>query len=235
VFALIPAAGSGSRLAGEAPKQYLPLAGRTMLWHAIRAVCVPPVQSVFVVLAPGDKTFAREDWSAFEGRLEPLYCGGESRRDSVFNGLVAAMQLVEANDWVLVHDAARPCLPRADLQRLIEEVQRDEIGGILAFPVAETVKKVGKDEGGAQRISGTEDRSQLWLAQTPQMFRAALLAQALRQARNPVTDEAGAIEQMGLKPRLVAGSRKNIKVTYPEDLAIAEAILQADANRGGRK
>jgi 2-C-methyl-D-erythritol 4-phosphate cytidylyltransferase len=235
VFALIPAAGSGSRLAGEAPKQYLPLAGRTMLWHAIRAVCVPPVQSVFVVLAPGDKTFAREDWSAFEGRLEPLYCGGESRRDSVFNGLVAAMQLVEANDWVLVHDAARPCLPRADLQRLIEEVQRDEIGGILAFPVAETVKKVGKDEGGAQRIAGTEDRSQLWLAQTPQMFRAALLAQALRQARNPVTDEAGAIEQMGLKPRLVAGSRKNIKVTYPEDLAIAEAILQADANRGGRK
>jgi 2-C-methyl-D-erythritol 4-phosphate cytidylyltransferase len=235
VFALIPAAGSGSRLAGEAPKQYLPLAGRTMLWHAIRAVCVPPVQSVFVVLAPGDKTFAREDWSAFEGRLEPLYCGGESRRDSVFNGLVAAMQLVEANDWVLVHDAARPCLPRADLERLIEEVQRDEIGGILAFPVAETVKKVGKDEGGAQRIAGTEDRSQLWLAQTPQMFRAALLAQALRQARNPVTDEAGAIEQMGLKPRLVAGSRKNIKVTYPEDLAIAEAILQADANRGGRK
>jgi 2-C-methyl-D-erythritol 4-phosphate cytidylyltransferase len=235
VFALIPAAGSGSRLAGEAPKQYMPLAGRPMLWHAIRAVCVPPVQSVFVVLAPDDKTFARQDWSAFQGKLEPLYCGGESRRDSVFNGLVTAMGAVEATDWVLVHDAARPCLPKADLERLIEEVQADEIGGILAFPVAETVKKVAKDEGGAQRIAGTEDRTQLWLAQTPQMFRAGLLAQALRRASNSVTDEAGAIEQMGLKPRLVAGSRNNIKVTYPEDLAIAEAILQADANRGRRK
>lgn len=196
-----------------------------MLWHAIRAVCVPPVESVFVVLAPDDKTFASHDWSAFEGKLEPLYCGGESRRDSVFNGLVAAMAAVDASDWVLVHDAARPCLPKEDLQRLISEVQADEIGGILAFPVADTVKKVSKDEAGAQRIAGTEDRSQLWLAQTPQMFRAGLLAQALRQATNSVTDEASAIEQMGLKPRLVAGSRNNIKVTYPEDLAIAEAIL----------
>jgi 2-C-methyl-D-erythritol 4-phosphate cytidylyltransferase len=222
---LIPAAGSGSRLAGEAPKQYLPLAGRPMLWHAIRAVCVPPVESVFVVLAPEDKTFAAQDWSAFAGKLEPLYCGGESRRDSVFNGLLAAMEAVQANDWVLVHDAARPCLPKADLERLIREVQADEIGGILAFPVADTVKKVAKDEAGAQRIAGTEDRTQLWLAQTPQMFRAGLLAQALRQAGNSITDEAGAIEQMGLKPRLVAGSRDNLKVTYPDDIVIAEAIL----------
>jgi 2-C-methyl-D-erythritol 4-phosphate cytidylyltransferase len=205
-----------------------------MLWHAIRAVCVPPVKSVFVVLAPDDKAFAREDWSAFNGKLEPLYCGGASRRDSVFNGLVAAMEAVGASDWVLVHDAARPCLPKADLDRLIEEVQADQIGGILAFPVAETVKKVAKDEGGAQRIAGTEDRTQLWLAQTPQMFRAGLLAQALRQAGNSVTDEAGAIEQMGLKPRLVAGSRDNLKVTYPEDIVIAEAILRS-RERGRRE
>ncbi len=195
-----------------------------MLWHAIRAVCVPPVESVFVVLAPEDKTFARQDWSAFAGKLEPLYCGGESRRDSVFNGLVAAMAAVDASDWVLVHDAARPCLPKEDLQRLIEEVQADEIGGILAFPVAETVKKVAKDEAGAQRIAGTEDRAQLWLAQTPQMFRAGLLTQALSRAES-ATDEAAAIEQMGLQPRLVLGSRQNLKVTYPEDVAIAEAIL----------
>ena len=226
LYALIPAAGSGSRLAGEAPKQYLSLAGQPMLWHAIRALCVPQVDSVFVVLAPGDKTFERHDWSAFEGRLEPLYCGGETRRDSVFNGLVAAMAQVDASDWVLVHDAARPCLPAQDLQRLIEETQADAVGGILAYPVADTVKKVGKDEAGVQRIAGTEERSQLWLAQTPQMFRAGLLAQALRQARRPVTDEAGAIEQMGLRPRLVAGSRDNLKVTYPEDMAIAEAILR---------
>jgi 2-C-methyl-D-erythritol 4-phosphate cytidylyltransferase len=227
VFALIPAAGSGSRLAKEAPKQYLPLAGKPMLWHAIRAVCVPPIESVFVVLMPDDKVFARQDWSAFHGKVEPLYCGGESRRDSVFNGLVAALAAADADDWALVHDAARPCLPKEDLLRLIEEVRTDEVGGILAFPVAETVKKVTKDESGAQRIVGTEDRTRLWLAQTPQMFRAGLLAQALRQAKQPVTDEAGAIEQMGLKPRLVAGSRNNIKVTYPEDVAIAEAILKS--------
>jgi 2-C-methyl-D-erythritol 4-phosphate cytidylyltransferase len=132
---------------------------------------------------------------------------------------------VDADDWVLVHDAARPCLPAADLDRLVEECRNDQIGGILALPVAETVKRAGKDEGGAQRVAGTEDRSQLWLAQTPQMFRAVLLAEALGKARGTVTDEASAIEQMGLRPRLVVGSRENFKVTYAEDLAIAEAIL----------
>jgi 2-C-methyl-D-erythritol 4-phosphate cytidylyltransferase len=225
VFALIPAAGSGSRLAKEAPKQYLPLAGKPMLWHAIRAVCVPPVETVFVVLTPDDKVFAGEDWSAFDGKLQPLYCGGASRRDSVFNGLVAALAAADADEWVLVHDAARPCLPTEDLLRLIDEVQTDKVGGLLACPVAETVKKAAMDEAGRPRSAGTQDRTPLWLAQTPQMFRAGLLAQALRQAKQPVTDEAGAVEQMGLKPRLIPGSRNNIKVTYPEDVAIAEAIL----------
>jgi 2-C-methyl-D-erythritol 4-phosphate cytidylyltransferase len=196
-----------------------------MLWHAIRAVCVPPVESVFVVLAPGDTAFAGHDWSAFEGKLEPLFCGGETRRDSVYNGLVAAMAAADADDWILVHDAARPCLPKEDLQNLIDETRMDQIGGILAVPVAETVKKAAKDEAGTQRVERTEERSLLWLAQTPQMFRAGLLAQALRGARGAVTDEASAIEQMGLKPRLVTGSRTNLKVTHPEDVAIAEAIL----------
>jgi 2-C-methyl-D-erythritol 4-phosphate cytidylyltransferase len=225
VFALIPAAGSGSRVAREAPKQYLRLAGRPMLWHAVRAVCVPPVESVFVVLLQNDKDYATHDWSAFQGKIEPLYCGGETRRDSVYNGLVSAMAAVDADDWMLVHDAARPCLPRKDLETLISEAQSDEVGGILALPIADTVKKASIDEAGAPRIAGTEDRSELWLAQTPQMFRAGLLAQALQRARGRVTDEASAIEQMGLKPRLVTGSRENLKVTYAEDLAIAEAIL----------
>ncbi|MGE5640357.1 MAG: 2-C-methyl-D-erythritol 4-phosphate cytidylyltransferase [Clostridia bacterium] len=225
LFALIPAAGSGSRMAGEAPKQYLAIAGRPMLWHAIRAVCVPPVEAVFVVLAPGDQAFAGHDWSAFQGKLEPLYCGGESRRDSVYNGIVAAGSVMNADDWVLVHDAARPCLPRSDLDALLRETQDEQVGAILAIPVPDTVKRAGKDEAGAQRIAGTEDRTQLWLAQTPQLFRAGLLAQALRQAKGPVTDEASAVEQMGLRPRLVAGSRENLKVTYPEDLGMAEAIL----------
>jgi len=225
LYALIPAAGAGSRVRAETPKQFLPLAGKPMLWHAVNALCAAPVENVFVVLAPGDKHFTQCDWSAFAGRLEPLYCGGETRRDTVYNGMVAAMAAVDADDWVLVHDAARPCLPRQDLANLIRETGDDRIGGILALPVAETVKRAGKDESGAQRVAATEDRSQLWLAQTPQMFRCGLLMEALKLARPTVTDEAAAVEQMGLRPRLVTGSRENIKVTFAEDLRIAEALL----------
>jgi 2-C-methyl-D-erythritol 4-phosphate cytidylyltransferase len=192
-----------------------------MLWHAVRAVCVPPVESVFVVLAPGDRDFAAHDWNAFAGKLQPLYCGGETRRDSVYNGLIAAMATLEADDWMLVHDAARPCLPGKDLEALVRETQDDEVGGILALPVADTVKRAQQG-----RIEATEDRSRLWLAQTPQMFRAALLIQALKRAKGTPTDEASAVEQLGLRPRLVAGSRENLKVTWPEDVAIAEGILK---------
>ncbi|HEU4441546.1 MAG TPA: 2-C-methyl-D-erythritol 4-phosphate cytidylyltransferase [Burkholderiales bacterium] len=202
------------------PKQYLPLAGRPMLWHAVRALCVPRVETVFVVLAPDDQVFATHDWSAFGERLQPLYCGGETRRDSVYNGLVAAMAVLEADDWMLVHDAARPCLPAKDLDNLMRELEGDEVGGILALPLVDTLKKVS-----ANRIQSTEERAQFWLAQTPQMFRAGLLAQALAGARGSPTDEAAAVEQLGLKPRVVAGSRENLKVTWPEDVAIAEAIL----------
>ncbi len=228
LFALLPAAGSGTRVGGEEPKQYARLAGRPMLWHAVNSLMPASLETVFVVLAPEDERYAKEDWSAFGARLEPLYCGGETRRDSVYNGLVAAMAAVDADDWMLVHDAARPCLPRTDLLRLLAECTQDEIGGILATPVAETVKRSAKDEAGVVRVSATEDRSLLWLAQTPQMFRAGLLAEALRKAR-AATDEANAIEQLGLKPRLVAGSRENLKVTFAEDVAIAEAILAGRA------
>jgi 2-C-methyl-D-erythritol 4-phosphate cytidylyltransferase len=237
VYALIPAAGTGTRISsripsqgsGEQPKQYLPLWGKPMLWHAIGAVCRPPVENVFVVLAPGDDAFANCDWKAYEGRLEPLYCGGATRRDSVYNGMVAAMAVLDADDWILVHDAARPCLPPRDLDSLIAEVGKDEVGGILALPVIDTIKRAAKDEAGAQRVAGTEDRSLFWHAQTPQMFRCGLLLRALKEAPAGVTDEAGAIERLGLRPRLVTGSRENLKVTFPEDLGIAEAIL---ARRG---
>jgi len=215
---------------GGTPKQYLPLAGRPMLWHALRALDIARIETIFVVLAKDDRSFAAQDWSAFAGRLEPLYCGGATRAESVHNGLIAAMAGIDADDWVLVHDAARPCLPRADLERLITECTADAIGGILALPVAETVKRVAKDEAGVARVAKSEDRSQLWLAQTPQMFRVGLLAQALHgAAKGEVTDEASAVEQLGLRPRLVTGSRRNIKVTYPEDLAIADAILREAA------
>jgi 2-C-methyl-D-erythritol 4-phosphate cytidylyltransferase len=229
LYALIPAAGSGSRIAVGQPKQYAPLAGRPMLWHAVRAVCVPPVESVFVVLAPEDRAFASHDWSEFGEKLEPLYCGGATRRESVHNGLVAARGAVDADDWMLVHDAARPCLTRQALQTLITECQADQVGGILAMPVGETVKKVAGDDAGVQRVVATEDRRQLWLAQTPQMFRAGLLLQALQSAKGMVTDEACAVEQLGLKPRLVPGGRDNLKVTWPEDLALAQAILERRA------
>jgi 2-C-methyl-D-erythritol 4-phosphate cytidylyltransferase len=229
LYALIPAAGSGTRMREGPPKQYRLLAGRPLLWHAIRALVHPRIETAFVVLAPEDREFARHDWSAFGERVEPLYCGGASRRDSVYNGVVAASAAVDSDDWMLVHDAARPCLPRRDLDALIAGTGEDAIGGILALPVAETVKRAAKDEAGVQRIAGTQDRSLLWLAQTPQMFRAGLLGEALRSARGAVTDEASAVEQLGLRPRLVAGSRENLKVTYPEDLAIAEAILRARA------
>ena len=228
IFALIPAAGSGKRFAGATPKQYARLAGRTMLWHALRAVCMPQVVSVFVVLAVNDEQFAREDWSAFGEKVQPLYCGGETRGASVLNGLTAVLGDVDADDWLLVHDAARPCLPAADLRRLLAEGEADAIGAILALPVADTVKRAGKDEAGVARVAATEDRAQLWLAQTPQMFRAGLLLQAL--SRTPhATDEASAVEALGLRPRLVLGSRENLKVTYPEDVNIAQAILAARA------
>jgi 2-C-methyl-D-erythritol 4-phosphate cytidylyltransferase len=227
LFALIPAAGSGTRMPAGSPKQFQPLAGKPMLWHALRALDIAPIEMIFVVLGKDDREFRAQDWSAFKGRIEPLYCGGATRAESVHNGLIAAMAGIDADDWVLVHDAARPCLPRADLERLIAECSADAIGGILALPVAETVKRVAKDEAGVGRIAKSEDRSQLWLAQTPQMFRVGLLAQALRAAKGEVTDEASAVEQLGLQPRLVTGSRRNIKVTYAEDLAIAEAILRA--------
>ncbi len=225
-FALIPAAGSGARIGAEGPKQYLPLAGRPMLYHSIRCVAMPPIETIFVVLSPEDKQFSMHDWGEFSGRIEPLYCGGATRRDSVLNGLVSAMDAVDADDWILVHDAARPCLPKADLERLIDEVSSDRVGGLLALPVAETVKRGAADEQGAMRVTATQDRRALWLAQTPQMFRAGLLGQALRAAGSAVTDEASAVELLGLQPRLVAGSRRNLKVTFPEDLALAEATLE---------
>jgi 2-C-methyl-D-erythritol 4-phosphate cytidylyltransferase len=224
LFALIPAAGSGTRFAADAPKQYARLAGRTMLWHAVRALCVPQVAAVFVVLGAADERFEREDWSAFAGKLQPLYCGGETRRDSVMNGLAALRGDLDPDDWILVHDAARPCLPRADLGRLIAEAEGDPVGAILALPVPETVKRARDDDAGVRRVSATVDRSELWLAQTPQMFRAGLLMQALASVAQ-ATDEASALESLGLMPRLVPGSRENLKITYPEDVKIAEAIL----------
>lgn len=223
-YALIPAAGGGSRMNSERPKQYLEIAGRPLLHYSIaRLAAHPAIEQVFVVLAQDDPHFSSFDWRDYAAKLEPLYCGGQTRAASVFNGLLAARDAIGATDWVLVHDAARPCLARAALERLIAEVSNDETGGLLALPVSDTLKR-GSREG---RVVETESREHLWRAQTPQMFRYRVLLEALR-VMDPalVTDEARAIESLGLKPRLVMGDARNIKVTYPDDLALAELILK---------
>ena len=217
--ALVPAAGSGARMGQELPKQYLPLAGQPMIAHALNILCASPdISTVFVVLAPGDELFHNHDWSRFGDKLQTLYCGGELRSDTVRNGLIASE--LEPDDWVLVHDAARPCLTQAHLARLIADLRNDEVGGILAIPAADTLKRADEH----QRILRTENREQLWQAQTPQMFRAGLLAQALQQAGS-FTDESSAVEALGLQPKLVIGDTSNFKVTYPQDMLLAELLL----------
>jgi 2-C-methyl-D-erythritol 4-phosphate cytidylyltransferase len=220
---LIPAAGQGARLGLAAPKQYLDLHGQPMLAHAARALLADPrVELAFVVLAPDDRQWSARDWGAFGDRLAPLWCGGASRRDSVLNGLVAMANVVDPEDWVLVHDAARPCLAPADLARLIDTVADDEVGGILAVPLSDTLKRADA-EG---RIAGTEPRAALWLAQTPQMFRHGTLLRALGAAAE-ATDEASAVEALGLHPRLVPSSARNLKVTHPDDVEIAADLLRS--------
>lgn len=224
LYGLIPAAGTGARLGGETPKQYLPIGGQAMLAHAVRALLShSDIETVFVVLTPGDERFGQIDWGGCEDRVAPLYCGGPTRRDSVFNGLAAVRNLVEPNDWVLVHDAARPGLGHDDLARLIDEVRTDAVGGILAVPLADTLKRADDE----QRIVATEPREHLWRAQTPQMFRYATLLRALNAAPN-ATDEASAVETLGLQPKLVRGSTRNMKVTYPGDVAIAARLLAGE-------
>jgi len=218
--ALVPAAGLGARMGHGLPKQYLPLAGRPMLAHALDTLCAcAELATVFVVLAPEDTLFHSYDWSRFGDKLQPLFCGGGIRSETVLNGLLASE--IELGDWVLVHDAARPCLTGAHLARLIAEVRDDEVGGLLAVPVADTLKR----EDGHGRVLRTESRERLWQAQTPQMFRAGLLVQAL-QHPGSFTDEASAVEALGLQPKLVACESSNLKVTYPQDLLLAELLLR---------
>jgi 2-C-methyl-D-erythritol 4-phosphate cytidylyltransferase len=222
-FALVPAAGSGSRVGGDTPKQYLAVEGRPLLYYALHRLAQHPlIREVFVVLAPDDLQFQRGGYTECEGKVHPLYCGGETRAASVYNGLLALRDAIEVNDWVLVHDAARPCLSPEALERLIREVGSDETGGLLAIPVADTLKR---GDGNA-RVAATERREGLWLAQTPQMFRYGVLVEALRlSGPSAVTDEAGAMERLGLKPRLVMGEARNLKVTYPEDCELAALLL----------
>ena len=222
-FAIVPAAGSGSRFGAEKPKQYLDLLGRPLIFHTLAALCAcPDIERVWVVLAPDDPWWPRTDWSELGAKLETVRCGGATRAESVSNGLQAAAMVAADDDWVLVHDAARPCLSPAMLDALFADLANDPVGGILAVPVADTLKRADAE----QRVAATEPRDGLWQAQTPQMFRYGLLCDALQQCRD-VTDEAGAVEALGLRPKLVRGDATNLKVTYPADLPLAAMILRA--------
>ena len=222
-FALVPAAGSGSRMGSAQSKQYLPLAGRPLIAHALETLCaVAQITAVFVVLAPDDDKWDFCDWSTCGNKLVPLFCGGATRAESVTNGLRAMSDRVKADDWVLVHDAARPCITSTHIEALLHAVGDDPVGGILAQPVADTLKRADS-EG---RIEATVARAGLWQAQTPQMFRHGTLLRALAQNAE-VTDEAGAIEALGHRPKLVKGDASNLKVTWPQDLQLAEWILKA--------
>ncbi len=221
-FALIPCAGNGSRAGTTGPKQYERIAGQPMIWHTLSAfAAVPRIARTLVVVAPGDGFFERNPTTS--ALVVP--CGGATRAGSVTNGLreLRRAGAVDA-DWVLVHDAARCLITPELINRLIDACADDEVGGLLAHPLADTLKV--EDEG---RVQMTVPRDDKWLAQTPQMFRLGMLRQALEAAGDRVTDESSAIEHMGLRPRLVPAGALNFKVTYPEDFVMAEAVLRGRA------
>ncbi|KFN50298.1 2-C-methyl-D-erythritol 4-phosphate cytidylyltransferase [Arenimonas composti] len=226
-WAVIPAAGAGRRFGAALPKQYHEVAGRSVLEHSLRAVLDhPDVDGAVIAIAADDPHWP--GWREVGGKPVLSCIGGGERADSVLAGLQALPATVDESQWVLVHDAARPCLHRDDLARLLEAGGADAVGALLAAPVRDTLKRAG-DDG---RSVGTEPRERLWRALTPQLFRRGGLTRALQAALAAgaaVTDEAMAMERMGLKPRLVEGRDDNLKVTTPADLALAEFLL---AGRG---
>ena len=222
-WAVVPAAGSGSRMAADVPKQYLQINGKTILEYTIeRLITHPRIDGVVVAIAADDERWDELQFQTNKPVIKTL--GGEERCHSVKNALYEVSRHGSEQDWVLVHDAARPCLRHEDLNKLFEQLSDHMVGGLLAYPVKDTMKR--SDE--KQRIVETVDRNQLWHALTPQMFRLHLLRDALNKAIDDgflVTDEASAVEHAGYQPKLVEGRADNIKITTPEDLSLAEFYL----------
>jgi 2-C-methyl-D-erythritol 4-phosphate cytidylyltransferase len=227
--ALIAAAGIGRRFGGEAPKQYAMLDGRPVLAHAIERVQAAfPLTTTYVALSSHDRWYERA--VRLPPRITPLRCGGATRAESVRHAL-EALAGVDDDDWIVVHDAVRPCTDAESLLRLRTELADDTVGGLLAVPVASTLKAADS----AQRSTTTVAREGLWQAQTPQMFRYGILRRAFAQAGvDHVTDEAQAVEMLGLRPRIVPGSRTNLKVTFPEDLGLVAAVLAVERETARR-
>jgi len=221
IWAVVPAAGVGKRMQADKPKQYLTLSGKTVIEHTLHRLLDASVFSAVAVAISEQDPY----WPELTVSRHPdviTAAGGKERADSVLSALKALTQAHE-QDWVMVHDAARPCLTTMDILALLQNLEHDAIGGILAVPSHDTLKSVEAGE-----ITGSVDRNKVWRALTPQMFRFGLLRDALQQAEGnaAVTDEASALELKGLKPKIVAGRVDNIKITRPEDLALAQFYME---------
>lgn len=226
-WAVIPAAGVGSRCKGARAKQYTPLLGMPMISHTLRPFLAhAAIEKVVVVLHPEDQHWATLPESHSPKVITTL--GGATRCDSIENGLDALSDLAAPNDWVLLHDAARPCIRSQAIERLLSTVGSHPVGGLLGVPVTDTLKRVNA----AGEVTLTLPRETTWRAQTPQLCRYALLREAIAKAKAEaviLTDDVAALEHSGLKPLMVLGDVSNLKVTYPEDFAIAAQYLEAAA------
>ena len=226
IWAVLPAAGAGKRMATGIPKQYLKIGARTVIEHSLDALLsCRQINAVVVVTSPGD-TYWPGIQAGYSGRPIENVPGGKERCHSVLNGLEHLAQTADKDDWVLVHDAARPCLRTSDVDSLVDTLSDDRVGGLLGLPVADTMKRVTRD----RRVEQTVARDGLWHALTPQMFRLGQLRDALNAVLENgelVTDEAAAMEFAGYQPRMVQGHRDNIKITLPADLELAEFYLRA--------
>ena len=211
-------------MGADAPKQYLRLNGKSLIQHVIKVFDqATKINSIHIVLSEGD-THWRSTYLNLSSKAQVHHCGGETRAMSVLNGLHAIASQADEDDWILVHDAARPGLSNVLLSQLINSLENDAVGGLLALPLADTLKRADSE----QYVAATMPRTDLWQAQTPQMFRYGTLKTALTDFKGAATDEAEAIEAMGLKPKLVNGELRNLKVTYPQDLAVLSALLNSN-------
>ena len=234
-WAIVPAAGNGSRMASHRPKQYLPLHGKPILQHTLERLCLSRIAGIVVCLAEDDAYWETVTLPRTVMRVG----GGVERCHSVLNGLQVLQQQAQPNDWVLVHDAARPCVRQADIEKLMSQLADHPVGGLLAVPVRDTMKRVSQTppntHSGEQglEIVETVNREGLWHALTPQMFRLETLYHALQSVLKSgelVTDDAQAIERLGLRPILIEGHADNIKITHPQDLSLAKLFLQQQWN-----
>lgn len=222
IIAIVPAAGHGARMGAQIPKQYLPLLGRPLLFYTLKALVDDQrINHVYVVLSVEDEHWKSHNWRAFQGRVTPLFCGGAQRADTVLAALRVIGDDLSEDDWVLVHDAARPCLAPWHLDAFFARLAHHDVGGLLAVPVADTLKRASAHG----RVVATLPREGLWQAQTPQMFRYIIIRRCLESAPHALTDEASAVEAAGLQPLLVPSDATNLKVTFPLDRQLAEWIL----------